>query len=125
MSQEEKDFFIEFLNQKVYSPCPRCENTNFTFLGETQLFIDRNPKDFEINGPATPSIMIYCVYCGGINFYVKNVLQNIKEDQNFKKNNYYRRNMNDFIFYCLRCIIFSCSLVLLLCCFVVAIKVMY
>ena len=63
---------ITALNQKgVRMPCPRCGSAQFSVVGEALIPINDNPRVFNFDGPAIPTVMVVCNNCGYLSHHAQ------------------------------------------------------
>lgn len=77
MDLSRMDETIAKLNEKgVILSCPRCGKTNFSFIGESLLPIENNPRNRSITGGPTfiPTVIVACDNCGFIAQHAKGPL---------------------------------------------------
>ena len=67
MDQKRLNDLVKALTDKgVNKPCPRCGNSKFNIVGETNISLQENPNVFSVGGPSIPTVIVACDHCGYI-----------------------------------------------------------
>lgn len=75
MDQKRLNELVAALTAKgVNRPCPRCEKSKFSIVGETIIPIQDDPKVFAVGGPSIPAVIVACDSCGYITHHATMVL---------------------------------------------------
>jgi predicted nucleic-acid-binding Zn-ribbon protein len=75
MDQKRLNELVAALTKKgVSRPCPRCGNSKFSVVGETNIPLQEDPNVFSIGGPSIPTIIVACDSCGYITQHATMVL---------------------------------------------------
>lgn len=75
MDQKRLNELVAALTTKgVDRPCPRCGNSKFSVVGETNISLQDDPNVFSIGGPSIPTAIVACDSCGYITQHATMVL---------------------------------------------------
>lgn len=75
MDQKRLNELVIALTAKgVSRPCPRCGNSKFSIIGETNIPLQEDPSVFAVGGPSIPTVIVACDSCGYITQHATMVL---------------------------------------------------